>query len=64
MNSKLFREDMTYAEAQKVLFSSIREDMSKEEISQVKAEYAAIVPFLMEREFAATPPGRLTSHPL
>ena len=64
MNSKLFREDMTYAEAQKVLFSSIREDMSREEISQIKAEYTAIVPFLMDREFASAPPGRLTSHPL
>lgn len=64
MNSKLFREDMTYAEAQKVLFSSIRENMNREEISRIREEYAAIVPVLMDREFAAAPPGRLTSHPL
>ena len=64
MNSKLFCEDMTYAEAQKVLFSSIGADMSKEEVNRVKAEYAAIIPLLMERDFAPAPSGRLTSHPL
>ena len=64
MYTNLFREDMSYAEAQSTFFESITRDMSEEEIERIRADYAAMVSGIMAREFAATPAYRLTSHPL
>lgn len=47
--SAIFNERMTCSEAQRVLFSSVQ-GKSKDEVDQIKNEYARILPVIAKRE--------------
>ena len=64
MYTNLFHEDMTHGEARKVLFASVKEDMSEEELDHIKADYFAIIPAIIERELKSYDLATLTSDPI
>ena len=63
MYTNLFHEDMTHGKARKVLFASVKEDMS-EELDHIKADYFAIIPAIIERELKSYDLATLTSDPI
>ena len=54
---------MSYSEVQTVLFTSVRRDMSKEELDWIKADYAAILPIISRRELSGNK-AVLISYPM
>ena len=52
MTTCLFHKDMSYSEAQRVLLSSVKSGMSQEEIARIRADYAAVLPFITKNELS------------
>ena len=49
MNTALFSENMSYVEALNVFFLSIEQNRSQEEIKKIKADFATVVPVIVQR---------------
>ena len=60
--SRLFNENMTYPEVQRLFFASV-EGKSNKEVEEIKREYRSIVPVITKKELANNR-NWLTSHPL
>ena len=58
-----FHEDMTYPEALTTLFTLAEQVTDPEEREQIKADYAAIIPIITERELSVGM-NVLTSYPI
>ena len=63
MNTALFSENMSYVEALNVFFLSIEQNRSQEEIKKIKADFATVVPVIVQRELSGDN-TTLTSYPI
>ncbi|MBR1497438.1 MAG: hypothetical protein IJ617_07425 [Oscillospiraceae bacterium] len=50
MLTRMFHENMSYVEAQKVLFSSLKQGMNQDEIRRIRSDFAEIIPIITSRE--------------